>query len=146
MKFKSSAAGAAALLVASTLFYGFRTDGRPEDALVGVVKTFLAMGQPADWTDIDALPHIKWAALPPASLQNCLPNGDCSSRQGVGTLGDRTVSVVATGARTMVFHILVRNAAAPLGETVVLAALRAAELPPLQANQASLYSEQCADV
>jgi hypothetical protein len=42
---------------------------------------------PADWSGLDALPGIKWAPLPPRSLQNCLTDGGCFARQGVVKFG-----------------------------------------------------------
>ena len=88
-----------------------------------LVRTWLAMGQPADWGGLDGLPGSRWAPLPPASLQNCLPDGGCFARQGAATLGGRSVAMVASGARTMVMHLYFRNNAAPLGEAAVVAAL-----------------------
>jgi hypothetical protein len=44
----------------------------------------------------------------------------------MAAVGGRNLTVVATGARTMVFHVYFRNAAAPMGEPAVLAALKLA--------------------
>ena len=43
-------------------------------------------------------------------------------------IGGRTVAVIATGARTMVFNIYFRNGGAPFGEAAILNALKAASL------------------
>lgn len=91
--------------------------------LAAIVRTWLGMGQPADWGSLDQLPAIRWAALPPTSLQNCLPDGGCYARQGAATIAGRTLAVVASGARTMVMNLYVRNTAAPIGEAAVVAAL-----------------------
>jgi hypothetical protein len=86
------------------------------------------MSLPTDWDGIDKLPNIKWAPLAPTMLQNCLPNGDCFTIQGAATIGGRNLTVVATGARTMVLHIFFRNTTAPLGEAAVVRALTQAGL------------------
>lgn len=70
----------------------------PEDELAAVVKTYLGGSLTPDWQGIEKLPGIQWAPLPPAMLQNCLPNGDCFARQGRLVAGGRTLTVMATGA------------------------------------------------
>ena len=40
-----------------------------------------------DGSGLDALPGIRWAPLPPSSLQNCLPDAGCFARQGVVKFG-----------------------------------------------------------
>ena len=114
---------AAAALVAFPLLTGMQATSKPEDDFAGLVKAYLALSHPADWEGIEQLPGIKWAPLPATSLKNCLANGDCFARQGSGSIGGRTMTVVATGARTMVMHLLIRNTSAPLGEPAVVAAL-----------------------
>jgi hypothetical protein len=57
-------------------------------------------------------------------LQNCLPDGGCFARQGVGEIGGRKVVLIATGARTIVSHVYFRNTGAAFGENAILAALR----------------------
>ena len=116
------------LALAAPLLLAFATPPKPEDEFAGLVKAYLGMSQPPDWKAIEQLPGIKWAPLPPTSLKNCLPNGDCFARQGNATVGDRAMTVVATGARTMVFHLMIRNTSAPLGEPTIVAALKAAGL------------------
>jgi hypothetical protein len=171
----------------------------PEQDLVAVVKAFLAKDASTDWDGLNRIPGIKWAPLPPKSLDHCLPDGGCFTRQGTATIGGRTLVVLATGARTIVSYLYLRNQSAPVGESAVVDALRQAglapdlarcpvkagpggggtnwyrlkaatinpgvlsiqsscngqacegfvvsraeELPPLQPNQLSLYSEQCA--
>ena len=120
--------GATAVLTAIPLLSGPQAAPTPADQFADVAKTYLGMSLPSDWEGIEKLPGIKWAALPPTSLKNCLPNGDCFARQGNATVGDRRMTVVATGARTMVFHLLFRNMSAPLGEAAVVAALQQAGL------------------
>lgn len=115
-----------ALALAASLLVAFATPPTPEDEFAGLVKAYLSMSQPPDWKGIEALPGIKWAPLPPTSLKNCLPNGDCFARQGNATVGDRSMTVVATGARTMVIHLMIRNTSAPLGGPAIVAALKEA--------------------
>lgn len=98
------------------------------DQFAAVVKAWVGMGQPTDWDGVEGLPGIRWAALPPADLPNCLPDGSCYARQGTWTLEGRPIQVIATGARTMVFHVYFRNPGAPVGEEATLAALAKAGL------------------
>jgi hypothetical protein len=175
---------------------GFHRPPSPEGEMAGLVKAYLGMSLPADWSGLDRLPGIRWAALPPTALRNCLPDGGCFTRQGTASVGGRTMTVMATGARTMVINIFFRNTGTAIGEAAVVAALKQAglgaelarcpvrggtgstnwyrltgsgitagflsiqagrpgrpnegyvlshgdELPALQPNQVSLYSEQC---
>lgn len=119
---------AAAALAASAIPSAFLVAQKPDQELAGLVKAYLGMGLPADWEGIEKLSGIKWAPLPPASLKNCLPNGDCFARQGAGVIGGSNMAVVATGARTMVMNLLVRNMTAPMGEPALVAALKQAGL------------------
>lgn len=100
----------------------------PEDELAAIVKAFAGMSQPADWRGIEQLPGVRWAPLPPTSLQNCAPDGSCFVRQGAATIGGRPMAIIATGARTMVFNIYLRNGGAGIGEAPILAALRESAL------------------
>ena len=117
---------AAAALATIPLLSGSRASPTPADQFAGIAKAYLSMSLPSDWEGIEKLPGTKWAPLPPTSLKNCLPNGDCFARQGSATVGGRNMTVVATGARTMVVHLLFRNMSAPLGESAVVAALEQA--------------------
>jgi hypothetical protein len=119
------AAGAFASIVFLSAFQAGRT---PEDDFAGIVKTYLGMSLPSDWDGLEKLPHIKWVKAPPTMLKNCLPNGDCFSLQGAATVGGRNLIVIATGARTMVFNLLIRNSSAPMGEPAILEALKQAGL------------------
>jgi hypothetical protein len=94
--------------------------------LAGLVKAYLGMSHPADWDGVATLPGITWAPPPVTSLKNCLPNGDCFAWEGRAVLDGRPMTVVATGARTMVLNLLIRNTAAPLGAPAILAALERA--------------------
>ncbi len=108
------------------LLAAFQTPTTPEADLATIARTYLGMNLPADWRGIEGLPGIRWAPLPPTSLENCLPDGGCYVRQGALTLGGRTITVVATGARTMVSNIYFRNGGAALGEAKVVQALKEA--------------------
>ena len=61
--------------------------GGPEEQLIEAVKVALGKNFNTDWSGLDALPGIRWAPLPPTSLQNCLPDGGCFARQGVVKFG-----------------------------------------------------------
>jgi hypothetical protein len=106
----------------------FRPGLTAEEELAAIVKAFAALSQPADWSAVEQLPGIRWAPLPPTMLQNCAPDGNCFARQGAATVGGRRLAVIATGARTMVFNVYLRNGGAPFGEAAVLSALQSASL------------------
>src|SRR5262249_42474959 len=65
----------------------------------------------------------KWKPLPAEELKNRLPDEGCSARQGTLVPGGRSLVLIATGARTIVSHIYLRNTGAPFGENLVLASL-----------------------
>jgi hypothetical protein len=102
----------------------------PEEQLVGAVKIAIGKSFNTDWSGVEALPGIKWAPLPPTSLQNCLPDGGCFTRQGVATFGDRSLTVIASGARTFVTNLYFRGNVKRMGEAAVLDALKQAGLAP----------------
>jgi hypothetical protein len=52
----------------------------PEDQFAGAVKIALGKSYNTDWSGLEKLPGIKWAPLPPTSLQNCMPDGGCFTR------------------------------------------------------------------
>lgn len=96
----------------------------PETDLAGTIKLILSKSFAPDWQGVEKLPQIKWAPLPPTMLQNCLPDGGCFVRQGTLSIGGRNLVVLASGARTIVTHLYFRNAAAPIGESAVVASLK----------------------
>lgn len=100
----------------------------PEDQLAGSVKIALGKSFNTDWSGLEKLTGTKWAPLPPTSLQNCLPDGGCFTRQGTATFGDRNLMVIASGARSFVTNLYFRGKDAPMGEEVVLGALKRAGL------------------
>jgi hypothetical protein len=114
-------------LAALLLLAAFQGTQKPEDDLVNLVRTYLGKDLPTDWEVLESLPNTRWAALPPTALKNCAPDGGCFTRQGTVTLGGRTVTIMATGARTMVLNVYIRNTAAPFGEAAVVAALKRAD-------------------
>ncbi len=185
--------GTTALLV---LVAAAQSPAAPAAEFASLVKAFLSLEPGTDWDGLDRLPPIKWAA-PTRMLENCLPDGGCFTRQGTALLGGRNLTVVSTGARTIVRYLYLRNGSAAIGEAAVLGAIKEAgftaelarcpvqggrggtnwyrltaaglttgvlsiqtncngrpcegfvlsqgdELMPLQPNQVSLYSEQCA--
>ena len=96
----------------------------PEDQLAGIFKMLVAKNASKEWSTVERIPGSRWAALPPKSLQNCLPDGACFARQATLALGGRNLVLIATGARLFVTHIYVRNTGAAFGESGVLAGLR----------------------
>ena len=117
-----------AVTIAMCLCPATRAAGRPEDELATTIKTFYALAPGGDWTGVEKLPGIQWAPLPPTMLQNCLPDGGCFTRTGKAVIAGRNLAVLATGARTIVNSVYLRNAAAPFGEAAVLGALKQAGL------------------
>jgi hypothetical protein len=110
----------AALCLASTT----ASAAQPADELVATVNALLGPGGFGDWPDLEKVKAIRWAPLPPTMLEHCLPDGGCFARQGVATFGDKKLAVIATGARTIVNLLYLRNTGAPIGEAAVLAALQ----------------------
>ena len=102
----------------------------PEQQLVEVIRGFLAKDFVTDWQGLEKLPNITWAALPPTALQNCLPDGGCYARQGRLTVAGRNLAVIASGARSIVQYVYLRNGSAPFGEAKLVEAMMKAELAP----------------
>ena len=122
MRFPLSLAAAAA--VALALFSPpAHAAGKPEDALAAAIKAFYSKTFTTEWTALETLPGVQWAPLPAAELKNCLPDGGCFARQGKASIGGRGLVAVASGARTIVANVYLRNATAPFGEAALLAAL-----------------------
>ncbi len=117
-------------LAALTLLAAPQLPAQQPADLGAIAKAFLASRASTNWDALDQLPGFKWAPLPPTSLTNCLPNGDCFARQGTATAGGRQLAVMATGARTIVVNVLLRSQGAPLGEAAVMASLKQAGLAP----------------
>ena len=100
-----------------------------EDQLAQVVAALMmpagSEGSYGDWSQIESVKQIRWEALPPNMLDNALPDGSYFTRRGLANLGGQPFGVVATGARTMVVNVYLRNVGqAPVGEPKVLAALQ----------------------
>lgn len=101
---------------------------RPEDDLAAVVGALTT--SMADWRSIESVRAVRWAPLPPNMLQNCLPDGGCFTRRGEATVGGRPLVVMASGARTMVGNVYLRNNGAAFGEAAIVDGLRRAGLQP----------------
>ena len=127
MRFKFFSAFFPAIVIPVILFSFAYADG-PEDELAGNIKIALGKSFNTDWQGLEALRGIKWAPLPPTMLQNCLPDGGCFTRQGSLLIAGRNLTVLATGARTIVSNIYFRNPGAAIGENAVLEALKRAGL------------------
>jgi hypothetical protein len=100
-----------------------------EDQLAQVVAALMlpagSEGSYGDWLQIESVQQIRWEALPPNMLDNALPDGSYFTRRGLANLGGQPFGVVATGARTMVVNVYLRNVGqAQVGEPKVLAALQ----------------------
>jgi len=125
---------AATLSLTLLLLSAFQAPVKPEEEFAGIVEAFLSKRFVTDWEGVEKLPKIKWAPLPPSELKNCLPDGGCYTRQGVLVIGGRNLTVIATGARTIVSNLYVRNPSAPLGEAAVVEALKKSTLAPTLAR------------
>ncbi len=99
-------------------------DSKPEDQVAAIVEAFMARTS-TDWDGLGSLPGIRWAPLPPQSLKECLPDGGCYTRVGQASVEGRTMNFMATGARTIVSNLYMRNTGTPIGGDAVLAALDA---------------------
>jgi hypothetical protein len=102
----------------------------PQDDLAAILGAFLGKEFVSDWDGVEKLPSVRWAVNRPRALPNCLPDGSCYARQGNAVVAGRNLSVVATGARSFVTYIYLRNASAPFGEPAVLDALKQAGFTP----------------
>lgn len=81
-----------------------------------------------DWLFIERAPGVKWAPLPPDSLDKPLSDGHYFRRNGTIALGAAPMKIMAAGARTMIFNHYFKNEGQALGEAQVVAALRASGL------------------
>lgn len=116
-------------LIAIVLLFTAPAHGAPPEAeFAATIKAFFSRDFVNDWIALDKLSGIKWAPLPPPMLQNCLPDGGCFTRQGTAILGGRTLTVLATGARTFPINLYLRNTTASFGESAVVEALKQTDL------------------
>lgn len=128
MQRRSSSVAVALTVLAAASQSALGHGSTAEEELAALVKAYAGLSQPADWSAIEQLPGVRWAPLPPTMLKNCAPDGNCFARQGSAMLGGRRLAVIATGARTMVFSVYLRNGGPPFGEAAVLSALQSASL------------------
>jgi hypothetical protein len=89
--------------------------GDPSTAvLADLIKPLLIL--PADsggaWEDLEKHPAIRWGAGPVVSSR-ASPDGNFFARPGQASVSGRTLTVVATGARSMVFSVYLRDPAPP---------------------------------
>ena len=134
MRLRSFVLGAVPMLSVIVIGTAWRAPAAPADELAAIVKVFVGLPQPADWSGLEQLPGVRWAPLPPASLANCAPDGGCFARQGTVNVGGKPMVVLATGARMMAMHVYFRNGGAPLGKAAVLSALQAASITTVLAR------------
>jgi hypothetical protein len=125
-----------AAIVTSALLVGFAgaalATGKAADDAAQLIKSLMAHGG-ADWGSIDDVKAIAWK---PSTnmLDDCLPDGGCFTRSGSAKIGGQPVSLLATGARTMVFNFYIKNSGAHVGETALVDALTRAGLSPALAR------------
>jgi len=96
-------------------------------ALGQLIKPLLIL--PADsaasWEDVGKAPGFRWGQGP-VMTERPSPDGNFFARPGQATLSGRTVTAVATGARTMVFSIYLRDPSPSLAPEALVAGLREA--------------------
>ena len=109
------AAAMATLLTSVAFLSAFRVSRTPDDEFASIVSAFLGRDLENSWEGLEKLPLITWAPLPPTSLKNCLPDLGCYTREGRLAIGGGTMTVVATGARTIVTNLYIRNAGGAAG-------------------------------
>lgn len=117
-------------LGAIALLSAFEAKQAPAGELAAIVRAFIGLDRGADWSALSRVPGIRWTGTQRAELPRCLPHGDCFAWQGTATVGGHPMTVMATGARSMVLNLFIRNTAAPIGEEPLLAALRQAGMTP----------------
>jgi hypothetical protein len=110
------------------------TTAQQSPGLGVITRDFLSASASNDWSWLETLPGFRWAPLPPTSFTNCLANGHCFARQGTVTLDGRSVLAMATGARTIVAALFLRNQGVTLGEQGVMASLEAAGMTAVLAR------------
>lgn len=103
-----------------------QSGGQPAAGIAEIIMAFLKLSKGTDWESAQSLPAVKWAAPAPRELQNCLPDGGCYALQGAASIGGRNLVAMATGARTILNSVYLRNAGAPIGEAAVMDALKGA--------------------
>jgi len=100
----------------------------PAAALAEFIKPLLVL--PADsggaWEDLEKVPAVRWAAGPPTMLDKPSPDGNFFARPGQATVGGRSLGIVASGARSMVFSIYLRDSAPPMEPEALIAGFRQA--------------------
>ncbi|MFN3514960.1 MAG: hypothetical protein ACK41C_18075 [Phenylobacterium sp.] len=111
----------------------------PADEFAGLLTSLMhPASEPAntfpDWRDLEAARPVRWAALPPESLDRPMEGRFYFRRAGTAQVGGRPVKILAGGARTMVFLLYFRNDGAPFGEEAVVAALRKQGLSVVKAR------------
>jgi len=107
--------------------------GKSADDVAGLIKSLMTKGG-ADWSSVESVKAIAWKPLPPNMLQNCLPDGGCFTRNGSAKVGGQPVTLLATGARTMVFNFYIKNTGPHVGEAALVDALKGAGLSPAVAR------------
>jgi hypothetical protein len=124
-------------LVASLVLIGLGgtalATGKTGDGVAGLIKSLMTHGG-ADWSSVEDVKAIAWKPLPPKMLQDCLPDGGCFTRNGSAKIGGQPVSLLATGARTMVFNFYIKNSGRHVGEAALVEALTGAGLGPVLAR------------
>ena len=80
---------------------------------------------PGDWQSIEVAKGVRWGSGP-VTMSKPSPDGNYFARPGQAILHGQPVTVVASGARTMVFSIYVRDPGPPVAPPDVVDSFRQA--------------------
>lgn len=118
------------LVVGVLLLVGGSASAAPDrstPALAELIKPFLILPADSggDWQGLEKHPAIRWAGGPVMSSR-ASPDGNFFARPGQVVVAGRTLTVVASGARSMVFSVYLRDPAPPMDPQALVASLRQA--------------------
>ena len=84
-------------------------------ALAELIKPLLILPADSggDWEGLESHPAIRWGGGPVMSSR-ASPDGNFFARAGQASVAGRTLAVVASGARSVVFSIYLRDPAPPM--------------------------------
>ena len=96
-------------------------------ALAELIKPLLILPADSggDWEGLESHPAIRWGGGPVMSSR-ASPDGNFFARPGQASVAGRTLTVVASGARSMVFSIYLRDPMPPMAPEALVAGFRQA--------------------
>lgn len=96
-------------------------------ALAAMIKPLLILPSDsgASWDDLEKDPAIRWGAGP-VMLDKASPDGNFFARPGQATVAGRALGVIASGARSVVVSVYIRDPAPPIEPEALVASFRRA--------------------